>query len=70
MCALLKGTSHSEVLNAVSHEANGIKMLQRTRDNSQVQFVTVYQAALSTLSRTVRSTTERWAMRKMADSGQ
>jgi hypothetical protein len=38
MCAILKGISHSEVLNAVSHEANGIKMLQRTRDNTQRQF--------------------------------
>jgi hypothetical protein len=34
-----KGISYSEVLNAASHEANGIKMLQRIRDNSQRQFV-------------------------------
>jgi hypothetical protein len=39
MCAILKGTSHREVPNAASREANGIKMLQRTRDNSQRQFV-------------------------------
>jgi hypothetical protein len=37
MCATLKGISHREVLNAASREANGIKMLQRTRDNSQKQ---------------------------------
>lgn len=35
MCATLKGISHREVLNAASREANGIKMLQRTRDSSQ-----------------------------------
>ena len=39
MRATLKGISHREVLNAASHEANGIKMLQRTRDSSQKQFV-------------------------------
>ena len=38
-CATLKGISHREVLNAASREANGIKMLQRTRDSSQKQFV-------------------------------
>jgi hypothetical protein len=38
MCATLKGISHREVLNAASREANGIKMLQRTRDSSQKQF--------------------------------
>ena len=32
-----KGISHHEVLNAASREANGIKMLQRTRDSSQKQ---------------------------------
>ena len=37
MCASLKGISHREVLNAASREANGIKMLQRTRDSSQKQ---------------------------------
>jgi hypothetical protein len=39
MRATLKGISHREVLNAASREANGIKMLQRTRDSSQKQFV-------------------------------
>jgi hypothetical protein len=39
MCATLKGISHREVLNAASREANGIKMLQRTRDSSEKQFV-------------------------------
>jgi hypothetical protein len=33
MCTTLKGISHREVLNAASREANGIKMLQRTRDS-------------------------------------
>ena len=38
MCATLKGISHQrKVLNAASREANGIKMLQRTRDSSQKQ---------------------------------
>jgi hypothetical protein len=37
MCATLKGISHREVLNAASREANGIKMLQRTRHSSQKQ---------------------------------
>lgn len=39
MSATLKGISHREVPNAASREANGIKMLQRTRDNSQREFV-------------------------------
>ena len=39
MRATLKGISHREVLNAASREANGIKMLQRTRDSSPKQFV-------------------------------
>ncbi len=39
MSATLKGISHREVPNVASREANGIKMLQRTRDNSQRQFV-------------------------------
>jgi hypothetical protein len=33
MRTTLKGISHREVLNAASHEANGIKTLQRTRDS-------------------------------------
>jgi hypothetical protein len=44
MCATLKGISHREVLNAASREANGIKMLQRTRDSSQKQFVASHPA--------------------------
>jgi hypothetical protein len=39
MCATLKDISHRQVRNAANREANGIKMLQRTRDNSQRQFV-------------------------------
>jgi hypothetical protein len=39
MCATLKGISHREVPNVANREANGIKMFQRTRDNSQRQFV-------------------------------
>jgi hypothetical protein len=39
MRTTLKGISHSEVLNAASREANGIKTLQRTRHSSQKHFV-------------------------------
>jgi hypothetical protein len=37
MCATLKDISHREVLNAASREANGIKMLQRTRDSYEFE---------------------------------
>jgi hypothetical protein len=39
MCTTLKAISHREVPNVANREANGIKMLQRTRDNSQKEFV-------------------------------
>jgi len=62
MCATLMGISHREVLNAASREANGIKMLQRTRDSSQKQFVASHPPGCGALS--WRGTTVPWQLLK------